>query len=72
MSITLQKVKASKKTHKLKSFFLRVGISQIELSRYLGIGYNSVNQYLNGYRAMPKVTEQQLKTLAENIQAELS
>ena len=72
MSTILKQLKAAHKPHDLKFFFKKQGISQVQLSRYLNISYHSLNQYLSGYRKPPVHIDQQLESLAKDIQAEIS
>lgn len=67
---TVEKLKASHQKHPLKSFFLKSGITQAELSQFLGIPYQTVVAYLNGNRQTPAHIEQKLQGLAKDIQTE--
>ena len=68
---TIEKLKASHQKHPLKGFFLESGVTQAELSQFLGIPYQTVVAYLNGYRQTPGHINQQLESLARDIQTEI-
>jgi hypothetical protein len=53
--------------HPLKEQFKNIGITQCELSHYLGIGYHRLHKFLNGYTKMPKWLEQKLTVILDEL-----
>jgi hypothetical protein len=53
--------------HPLKDQFKNIGVTQCELSHYLGIGYHRLHKFLNGYTRMPAWLESKLNLLLDEL-----